>query len=279
VRINNGFSVVRYAGNQHKIGVKNKDDYQKLCDLKVWPSEIQSQQITVTMPNFIPEQFSLVVRYIPLDFSVEQVAEEVKRSDSTVSNFPAIIYQYQRSTKDFRFTVSDPKEYNGLLRLGHIGIGNRMRLVTTYRPANKLTFYSKCWLLGLTRNACPLSVQKCRICLLDYNEKHNDVCSKQYQCAQCHQGHYSLDSDYKIIQQYRNNLNRAVKQATEAGTIKLPQTEVRQPQGAQPPKFDLVTFPQLLAPTSRQSARPPPWKTATTTTTLPSFGQPQRPDI
>ncbi len=51
LRIQNGFSVVRYVGNQLKIGVKNKDDYQKLCEEKVWPSEILGQQVTMVMPN------------------------------------------------------------------------------------------------------------------------------------------------------------------------------------------------------------------------------------
>jgi hypothetical protein len=181
------------------------------------------------MPKFVPEQFALVVRYVPLELSAEQVSKEVKRSANTARNFRAIVYSYPRSINDFRFTVSDLREYNGLLRLGHIGVGNRMHPITVYKPANKLTFCTKCWVLGHTRNKCPNAVQKCRICLLNYDEKHNNVCSKQFQCAQCHQDHYSLDANCKLIQQYRSNLNKAVRQATEDGTIKLPQTEVRQP--------------------------------------------------
>jgi len=273
LRIINGFSVVRYVGNQLKIGVKNKEDYQRLCDHKIWPSEIQGHQITVTMPKFIPDQFSLVVRYIPLELSVEQVTKEVQRSASTANNFRAIIYPYRRATNDFRFTVSDQKEYNGLLRLGHIGVGNKMSIVTTYRPANKLTFCNKCWVLDHTRNKCQFGVQKCRICLQDYDENHNEVCSKQYECAQCHQEHYSLDSECKIIQQYRSNLNKAVKQAKEDGTIKPTQSEVHQPLAAHPPKVDLLTFPQLSDFSNRQISRPPPWKTTTFATAIPEPDQ------
>jgi hypothetical protein len=42
-----------------------------------------------------------------------------------------IIYHYQRSTNDFRFMVFNIKEYSGLLRVGHIGVGNKMRIMTS----------------------------------------------------------------------------------------------------------------------------------------------------
>jgi hypothetical protein len=255
--------VVRYTGNQLKIGVKDKEIYQKLNDQKVWPMEIQNNQITVIMPKFIPEQFSLVVRYISQDLSTEQVAKEVKRSASTAENFRAIVYPYARSTNDFRFTVSNQNEYNGLLRLGHIGIGNRMRIVTPYRPANKLTYCTKCWKLGHIRNKCLHTVQKCRICLLDYNEKHNDICSKNYQCAQCHQNHYSLDADCQLIQQYRGNLNRAVRQATVDGVIKVMTTEPSKIPNDGPYRFNNQSFPPTTALTTRQVPPQPAWKITT----------------
>ncbi|CAF2646572.1 unnamed protein product [Rotaria sp. Silwood2] len=264
VKLSGCFSIVRYIGNQLKIGVNNKADYQILCNENNWPAEIQKKSIKITMPKFTPEQFSLVVRYIPLDFTAEQVAKEVKLSANTASNFRAIIYSYPRSTNDFRFTVSDSKEYNGLLRLGHIGIGNQMRIVTTYKPANKLTYCTKCWRLGHLRNQCKQKIQKCRICLLTYDENHNEICSKEYQCAQCHMDHYSLDSKCLAIQQYRNNLNRAVKQAVEDGVITRKSTEQQSAPTVGPPNLDTASFPSLTsAVTNSMPYRTPPWLTTT----------------
>jgi hypothetical protein len=260
-KLNSGFSVVRYIGNQLKVGVKYKEDYQTLCNHKVWPTEIQNKKISVQMPKFTPEQFSLVVRYIPPEFSIEQVAKEVKRSASTADNFRIIIYSYSRKTNNYRFTVSDIKEYNGLLRLGHIGIGNKMQIVTPYRPANKLTYCSKCWRLGHLRNQCPEFVQKCRFCLLDYKEKHNDICSKQFKCAQCSSDHFSLDADCQKIQQYRNNLNRAVKQAVKDGAIKITQVENTQPSPTPPPNQNNRNFPLLpSASVNHNTVNFHPWK-------------------
>jgi hypothetical protein len=257
IKLNSGFSIIRYIGNQLKVGVKDKSDYQTLCNLKVWPEEINNKQVAVIIPKFVPEQFSLVVRYIPTELSDEQVEKEVRRSACTASNFRKIVYSYARKSNDYRFTVSDLREYNGLLHLGHIGIGNRMRTVTEYKPAHKITYCSKCWLLGHLRSQCQEQDQKCRVCLLDYNENHNSVCSKQFKCAQCSDDHSSLDPDCEKIQQYRNKLNKAVKQAVEDGAIKLTSTGNSRAIPIPPPKRDNISFPAIHSNSSNQITTAP----------------------
>ena len=262
IKLNNDFSVVRYVGNEIKIGVNNKDDYHTLNNQNVWPMKIHNQQISVILPKFVPEQFSLVVRYIPLEITVEQVAKEVKRSTGSAENFKKIVYHYQRSTNDFRFTVSDIKEYYGLLRLGHIGVGKKISIVSPYRPVNKLTYCTKCWALGHIRSQCKQFKQICKICLEKYDENHNNVCSKIMKCAQCQQKHHSLDASCHVVQEYRNNLNSAVKQAMEDGIITrttnkkikttIPTTHI--------PNIDNNSFPQLTTTAmSRTLTRQAPW--------------------
>ncbi|CAF0799220.1 unnamed protein product [Adineta ricciae] len=260
------FSVVRYSGLHLRIGVKNKEDYRTLCNEKNWPSKILGRTISVNIPKFVPEQFSLVVRFVPKEFDTEQIAREVKRSASTANNFREIIYPYTRATKDFRFSVTDIKEYNGLLKLGHIGIANMMRKITPYRPSNKLTYCTKCWRLGHIRSKCPEASQKCRICLEDYNQEHNDECSKQYKCAQCHEEHYSLDGECPEIQQHRQELNKAVKAAVREGTIQNVTTnQTSKPSQNQSTSntnlnFTNANFPPLPSATmSKQNTKPPPW--------------------
>ena len=79
IKLINDFSVVRYTGNQVRIGLKNKTDYQPLCNQKAWPATILNKRITVHVPKFIPEQFFLVVRFIPPEFSRDLITKEVKR--------------------------------------------------------------------------------------------------------------------------------------------------------------------------------------------------------
>ena len=256
IKLNRDFSIVRYFGNHLKVGVKDKNDYQTLCNQNIWPKELNNKQITVQLPKFVPEQFSLVVRFVPAEMPLEQVESELKRSARTADNIRKIIYSYPRKTTDYRFTVTDRREYNGLLRLGHIGIGNRMRTITTYRPANKITYCSKCWKLGHLRSQCREQIQKCRICLLDYNENHNETCSKIPKCAQCSLEHVSIDPDCQVIQQYRNNLNKAVKQAMKDGAIKVVPTN-NTTGSFPPPSINASNYPSLLPPPVRSTATTP----------------------
>ena len=268
IQISNKFSVIRYIGNQLKVGVKNKEDYQKLCNTKVWPSELQGGKISITLPKYTPDQFSLVVRYVPQEFSVEHVAKEVKKSASSVENFREIVYPYVRETNDFRFTVADPEEYNGLLKLGLIGVGNKLCKVTIYRPANKLTFCNKCWAVGHIRSQCNQSWQKCKICLENYSNGHNETCSKQYKCAQCKKEHYSIDANCEIIQEYRAKLNRPVKHATEEGVIRHIPSRAQVIGSTQRLEFSNDMFPPLPNASVQRTFKPAPWKTTTASTTV-----------
>lgn len=260
IKLNSEFSIVRYSGNQLRVGVRDKNDYVTLCKQEIWPKEIKNKQVTIHIPKFIPEQFSLVVRYIPSEIPIEEVGLEVKRSASTAGNFRKIIYSYPRKTADYRFTVADLKEYNGLLRLGHIGIGNKMRVVTPYLPANKITYCSKCWKLGHLRHQCKADSQKCRTCLMDFNESHNQICSKKLNCAQCGLDHFSLDADCQRIQEYRNNLNRAVKQAVGDGALKLKSITRPKVTIPLPPELNSDNYPSII-PLSKNTvpATTPTW--------------------
>ncbi|CAF2907263.1 unnamed protein product [Rotaria sp. Silwood2] len=204
------------------------EDYSKLVLSDKWPTLINGKKTSIIKPKFVPECFTLVLRYIPKSFSTQIVTEEIKRSISSADNIKQIIYSYNRTTNDFRFTVSDLTEYEGALKLGRISIGNRLHPVTVYQPANKMTFCTNCWLIGHTRATCLVRERKCRICLKVYDHDHTSTCSGKPLCAQCGQDHHSLDPKCEYIQQYRKKLNSEVKQAINDGSINRKPIQVHQ---------------------------------------------------
>ncbi|CAF4559996.1 unnamed protein product, partial [Didymodactylos carnosus] len=136
VRIN-PFSVAVFTGKYElKLGVNNKEDYSTLILTNKWPTHVSNKRITVLKPKFVPECFTLVIRYVPNTFNLEQVKEEIKRSIKSADHFKEIIYSYERLTRDYRFTVTDLREYNVALQLGRIAVGNRLQPITTYKAAN-----------------------------------------------------------------------------------------------------------------------------------------------
>ncbi|CAM4978947.1 unnamed protein product [Rotaria socialis] len=195
----NGFSVALFVGHRLKIAVNNMEDYATLVRTDKWPSSINGKKIEVIKPKFVPECFTLVVRYVPLDLSIQDVADEIKCSINSADNFKQIMYSFNRPNKDIRFTVSDLVEYEGALKLGRLNIANRLHPITRYLPANKLTFCTNCWQIGhLRSSSCA------RVFLVVHNAGLD---------------HHSLDPKCEYIQNYRQKLNQEVKQAVIDGTI------------------------------------------------------------
>ncbi|CAF1475916.1 unnamed protein product, partial [Didymodactylos carnosus] len=211
VRIN-PFSVAVLTGKYElKLGVNNKEDYSILILTDKWPTHVSNKRITVVKPKFVPECFTLVIRYVPITFNLEQVNEEIKRSIKSADHFKEIIYSYERSTRDYRFIVADLREYNVALQLGRIAVGNRLLPITTYKAANKMTYCTKRWGLGHLRDVCTILTLRCRICLGNFGPNHQ--CSNVLKCANCQLEHHSLDPRCDVIRRYRTELNKAVNMA------------------------------------------------------------------
>ncbi|CAF2399129.1 unnamed protein product [Rotaria sp. Silwood2] len=215
----NNFSVASFIGHRLKLGVNNMEDYSTLIRTEKWPTLINGKKMAVIKPKFVPECFTLVVRYVPQSVTSEMVSEEIKRSISSASNFKQILYSYSRSSNDYRFTVSDLTEYEGALKIGRLCIANRFHPITKYLPANKLTFCTKCWCIGHLRPSCISNVAKCRICLKNYDHDHLKKCSSKPICANCGLDHHSLDPKCNVVRNYRQKLNEEVKKAISDGTL------------------------------------------------------------
>ena len=264
------FTLVGWAGKRLKLGVNNKEDYISLFTTDKWPTTINNIAINICKPKFIPDAFALVVRYVPQDMEIEFVEEEIKRTIASADNIKQIRYTYNRKSNDFRFNVTDLREYNSAIELGRISIGNRLLAISPFLTGNRMTYCTRCWQIGHMREKCSSTAQRCRLCLEDFVTKETHTCSNQPKCAQCGGNHHSLDSQCDIIRQYRADLKENVNSAIEKG--KLQRIEpFEQPKS----KFDINTgeFPPLQETTrpSRQAWGRNPIKEVESTETVKSL--------
>ena len=84
----------------------------------------------------MPDAFVLVVHYVPLQYDEDYVRQEIERNLESEENIRRIQYCFQRRTNDFRFIVKNLREYNSLLKLGRISIGNTFCIVTPFLTGN-----------------------------------------------------------------------------------------------------------------------------------------------
>ena len=101
-----------------------------------WPTKISNVNITVIKPKIMPDTFALAARYVPLQYDEDYAREEIECNLESVENVRRIQYRFQCRRNDFHFIVKDPCEYNSMLKLGRISIGNTFRIVTLFLTGN-----------------------------------------------------------------------------------------------------------------------------------------------
>lgn len=251
------FSLVGHMGNKLKLGVNNKEAYATLISTDKWPAQINSINIKVIKPKFIPDSFALVARYVPLQYNDDYVKEEIGRNLQSAENIRRIQYRFERRSNDFRFIVKDLREYNTTLKLGRISIGNSLCTITPFLAGNRMTYCTRCWCVGHLREKCNLQRPRCRICLASLIDGQNHECSNIARCAQCDGSHHSLSSECEKVIQYRADLKEQVNNALSTGKLKrlLPHDHNQQTQ-FQLNQNDFQPLPQPLMPAAA------PWRNA-----------------
>ncbi|CAF5146300.1 unnamed protein product, partial [Rotaria sp. Silwood1] len=131
--------------NRFKIGTNDKIDYFNLINTK-WPDEIDNNVVKLNKSNYSPDYFAFVVRYVSSSMSKEQVIKYIYQAFHSAVQFTEIKYykSNSRSMKDYRFVMTDLKEYYAALRLERIAIGNQLLPFTQFRSGYKLTYCTKC---------------------------------------------------------------------------------------------------------------------------------------
>ncbi len=100
-----------------------KEDYSAFVAKDKWPSKINRIDINIIKSKFVPESFTLVVRYVPHELDENFVANEIQRTIASAERIKHIHYAYNRKTDDYRLDVKDYQEYKSALQLSRIGIG------------------------------------------------------------------------------------------------------------------------------------------------------------
>ncbi|CAF1022168.1 unnamed protein product [Didymodactylos carnosus] len=207
----NGFALIRSVGKRLKLYVSNRDNYHKLMTTNEWPGICGSihLKISVVKPSVIPSQFSLVIRNVPASISINKIREDVNCSIRSATNLRKLISKYGKKSIDYRFEVPDLNEYKAAVSQGVIGIGNIVRSITEYIPANRILYCTKCWKIGHWANDCNEAVFKCKICLEDLLDGRHE-CSTNKKCAQYGGDHISTAPVCNFNQQYQEELNEVV---------------------------------------------------------------------
>jgi hypothetical protein len=242
----NELSMCTQAGaKRFKFAVSDKIDFLNLFNFN-WPDKIDGIKMEVIKPRSLPDCFSLVIRYIPVDIKEEDARREVMKAIPAAVSFSTIDYQHrQRPSYDLRFSVRDFEQYQTALELGRLSIGHYYLPLTHFYMGYRLTYCTACWKLGHMRNQCQSPVC-CRKCLVPYESGVKHSCpNDDLICAQCGGKHFSLDSLCPVVKHYKNDLKLEVDKALTAGSIiRTAPGETTKPFRRQDVDFPILNIPK-----------------------------------
>ncbi|CAF1049213.1 unnamed protein product [Adineta steineri] len=216
-------SLCTQAGERRfKFAVSDKADFLTLFNW-TWPDNIENKKVEIAKPRYLPDCYSLVVRYVPTEVNYEIARSEIIKSISSAVSFSSINYQQRRRPSyDIRFSVHNLEQYQTALQLGRIAIGQHFLPLTNYHTSYRMTYCTACWKIGHMRSQCQFPVC-CGKCLVPYTNGVKHICQDNaLRCAQCGENHFSLEAICPIVKKYKDELKLAVDNALSTGVIKRP---------------------------------------------------------
>ena len=161
---------------------------------------MEDKEVELIKPHLLPDCFSIVVQYVPMDINSELAHMEIMKTIPAAVAFSILHYQHRkRPSYDIRFGVRNFNQYQTALELGRITNGQYYLPLTQFLAGYWLIYFTACWKLGHKREKYQSSIC-CRKCLVPCVYK----VKRSYQggaisCPQCDGDHFSLSSTCPIV--------------------------------------------------------------------------------
>ncbi|CAF2985277.1 unnamed protein product [Rotaria sp. Silwood2] len=184
-----------------------------LCDVKHIPNMILDAKITVVLPNNLPSQRFVIIKGVPITFSIDDVKNEIMNKYKSMYSITELIGTNNGKTRYLRLDLTDTNEYKQLLNSGLICIDGQCLHVFEYLAAPRVLFCSMCNLPGHNRKYCNFTFDRCRRCGEDRKNRDHKNCA--ISCHNCKGEHVSTDFRCQTVQNYRRDLIHYLKQHPE----------------------------------------------------------------
>ncbi|CAF1014060.1 unnamed protein product [Rotaria sordida] len=184
-----------------------------LCDVQHIPNMLLDTKITIVLPKHLPSQCSVIIKGVPITFSIDDVKNEIMNKYKSMYSLIELIGTNNGKTRYLRLDLTDTNEYKQLLNSGLICIDGQCLHVFEYLAAPRVLFCSMCNLPGHNRKYCNFTFDRCRRCGED--RKNGDHKNCAISCHNCKGEHVSTDFRCQTVQNYRRDLIHYLKQHPE----------------------------------------------------------------
>ncbi|CAF1366208.1 unnamed protein product [Rotaria sordida] len=184
-----------------------------LCDVKHIPNMLLDTKIMVVLPKHLPSQRSVIIKDVPITFSIDDVKNEIINKYKSMYSITELIDTNNGRTRYLRLDLTDTNEYNQLLNSGIICIDGQCLHVFEYLAAPRVLFCSMYNLPDHNKKYYNFTFNRCRRCGED--RKNGDHKNCAISCHNCKGEHVSTDFRCQTVQNNRRDLIHYLKQHAE----------------------------------------------------------------
>ncbi|CAF2522055.1 unnamed protein product [Rotaria sp. Silwood2] len=192
---------------------RDVDLFIYLCDVKHVPNMLLDTKIKVVLPRHLPAQRSVIIKGVPITFSIDEVKNEIMNIYKSVYSIIELLGTNNGRTRYLRLDLINTDEYKQLLNYGKICIDGQCLQVFEYLAAPRVLFCSMCNLPGHSKKYCKFTFDRCRRCGED--RKNGDHKNCVISCHNCKGEHVSTDFRCQTVQNYRRDLIHYLKHHPE----------------------------------------------------------------
>ncbi|CAF2825399.1 unnamed protein product [Rotaria sp. Silwood2] len=184
--------------------------YVYLSDTHNYPTSVESTILEPLKPKHLPEQHSLVLKYVPNYITIDDIQNEIGIDKDLIFNLEEMNGSRTDKYRHIRLEIKTTSEYNSLLKKGGITIDGLLIEIKEFLSPPRILICTKCNDPGHVRKNCKLEYEACRQCGEDRSVGNHKKC--KLCCHRCKQEHMATDYQCHYIIDYHRCLLQQIKQ-------------------------------------------------------------------
>lgn len=209
---------LNFAGHKLKnngtlvLFVKDRESFSVLFKESNWPTLIDSMNYERILPKFLPPQFSILIKNVPIDWDINTLLLDLKTDYPDITSAHRLIDKKEKPTTFVRLDINNVLSIDELISKKFIYVNNLRFSTTEYIAPAKVLICTRCFKIGHFKSSCRSKFDYCRNCgevCYDSNT-HKLKCDKITCCIRCKGPHDAMDTKCPDIKLYRSTLTQSL---------------------------------------------------------------------
>ncbi|CAF1433284.1 unnamed protein product, partial [Didymodactylos carnosus] len=185
--------------------VKQVELFVYFCDISHYPGKINDCEIKPLLPKKLPPQYSIIIKFVNNNLSVQDIKEELTTSYSSIYIIEELNGSKSNKNRHVRVDMKSKEDYNKIMNGSVVITHGQCFNVNEFLQVPKLLLCSRCNGPGHIKKICKSPMEICRRYGKNRRdgEDHTECVVK---CHYCQGERISTNYQYPVLADYRFKL-------------------------------------------------------------------------